>query len=49
MLPKIDEEFDEKVDSLKEILVKKLITLTKGKTSQGVKDFMGNRNCRKGS
>jgi DNA-directed RNA polymerase subunit beta len=41
LLPKIDEEFDEKAVELKAILVEKLMVLTNGKTSQGVKDFLG--------
>ena len=41
LLPKIDEEFDEKAVELKAILVEKLLVLTNGKTSQGVKDFLG--------
>ena len=40
-LPMIVEEFEEKQDKLKDILVEKLLTLTNGKTSQGVKDFLG--------
>jgi DNA-directed RNA polymerase subunit beta len=39
-LPQLDDEFDSKMNSLKEILVDKLLVLTEGKTSQGVKDFM---------
>ncbi len=41
ILPKIEEEFQEKAAELKGILVDKLQVLTSGKTSQGVKDFMG--------
>ncbi len=40
-LPKLDNEFQDKVDDFKAILIDKLLTLTKGKTSQGVKDYMG--------
>ncbi|MDR0427843.1 MAG: DNA-directed RNA polymerase subunit beta [Dysgonamonadaceae bacterium] len=40
-LPQLDDEFDEKVNTLKTILIDKLLTLTEGKASQGVKDFMG--------
>ncbi|MDE6225580.1 MAG: DNA-directed RNA polymerase subunit beta, partial [Muribaculaceae bacterium] len=40
-LPMIVEEFEEKQDKLKDILVEKLLTLTNGRTSQGVKDFLG--------
>ena len=41
ILPKIEEEFTEKATELKNILVEKLQVLTSGKTSQGVKDFLG--------
>ena len=41
ILPKIEEEFLEKAAELKGILVEKLQMLTSGKTSQGVKDFLG--------
>ncbi len=41
ILPKIEEEFTEKANELKAILVDKLQVLTSGKTSQGVKDFLG--------
>ena len=37
----IDEEFNDKVEDLKAILVDKLIELTRDKKSQGVKDYMG--------
>jgi DNA-directed RNA polymerase subunit beta len=40
-LPKIDQEFQDKIDDFKAILIDKLLTLTKGKTSKGVKDYMG--------
>ena len=40
-LPKLDEEYEEKLAAVKDILVDKLLTLTDGKTSQGVKDFLG--------
>ena len=40
-LPKIEQEFNDKIETLRAILVEKLLVLTKGKTSQGVKDFMG--------
>jgi DNA-directed RNA polymerase subunit beta len=40
-LPQLDDEFEEKVNELKTVLVDKLLTLTEGKISQGVKDFMG--------
>jgi len=41
ILPKIDEEFEAKVAELKAIMLEKLLTLTNGKTSMGVKDFLG--------
>ena len=40
-LAAIDEEFNDKVEDLKAILVDKLIELTKDKKCQGVKDYMG--------
>ncbi len=40
-LPKLDKEFEDKVGDFKAILVDKLLKLTKGKKSCGVKDFMG--------
>ncbi len=41
LLPKLDEEYEEKLGKLKDLLISKLMTLTAGKTSQGVKDFLG--------
>ena len=49
LLEKIDEEYEAKVDDLKDILIDKLVTLTKGKTSQGVKDYTGAEIITKGS
>ena len=40
-LAAIDEEFNSKVEDLKAILVDKLLELTRGKKSQGIKDYMG--------
>ncbi|MFT4222421.1 DNA-directed RNA polymerase subunit beta [Dysgonomonas sp.] len=40
LLPKLDEEYEEKMAKLKSILVDKLLVLTEGKTSQGVKDYL---------
>ena len=37
----IDEEIESKKEDLKAILIDKLLELTKGKRSQGIKDFMG--------
>ena len=41
LLPQIDEEFEERAAALKKVLIDKLIVLTKGRTSMGVKDYMG--------
>ncbi len=49
LLPKLDEEYEEKLNALRDILVSKLMTLTAGKTSQGVKDFIGSEIIPKGS
>ena len=40
-LPKLDKEFNDKIDDFKAILIDKLLELTKKKVSMGVKDFMG--------
>ena len=48
-LPKIDEEFNSKVDDLKAILIDKLLELTKDLTSQGVKDYQGAEIIAKGA
>ena len=40
-LPKIDEEYEQKMSALKVILIDKLMTLTNTKVSQGVKDYLG--------
>ena len=49
LLPKLDEEYEEKLESLKNLLVDKLMTLTDGLTSQGVKDFLGSDVVAKGA
>jgi DNA-directed RNA polymerase subunit beta len=49
LLPKIDEEFDEVAAKLKATLIEKLLVLTSGKTSQGVKDNLGTEVIAKGS
>ncbi len=41
LLPKLDEEYEQRQNALKDELVHKLMELTKNKTSQGVKDFLG--------
>jgi len=41
LLPKIDEDFEESINKLKSVLIEKLLVLTNGKTSQGVKDNLG--------
>ncbi len=48
-LAKIDEEYEAKVGDLKDILIDKLVELTKGKVSQGVKDYTGAEIITKGS
>ena len=48
-LAKIDEEHQAKIDDLKDILIEKLVTLTKGKTSMGVKDYTGAEIIAKGA
>ena len=40
-LQPLEEEYAKRQEDLKAILIDKLSTLTKGKTSQGVKDFLG--------
>ena len=49
LLAKIDQEYKAKQDDLKEILIDKLITLTEGKTSQGVTDSSDVEIITKGS
>ncbi|MCM1255035.1 MAG: DNA-directed RNA polymerase subunit beta [Duncaniella sp.] len=49
VLPMLDEKYEEQLNELKDLLVKKLMTLTEGKTSQGVKDFLGSDVIPKGS
>ena len=49
LLPKLDEEYEDKLNALREVLVGKLLTLTHGKTSQGVKDFLGSEIIPKGT
>ena len=41
LLPKLDEEYEQRLSDLKDLLVSKLMTLTEGKKSAGVKDFLG--------
>ncbi len=47
-LPKLDEEYESKQTELKNLLVSKLMKLTDGKSSQGVKDFLGSEIIAKG-
>ncbi len=49
LLPKLDEEYEEKLSELKDTLVEKLLVLTQGKTSQGVKDFIGSEIIPRGT
>ena len=41
LMPQLDEEFNKEVTKLKSVLIEKLLVLTSGKTSQGVKDSLG--------
>ncbi|MEG2150938.1 MAG: DNA-directed RNA polymerase subunit beta, partial [Bacteroidaceae bacterium] len=49
LLPKIDDEFESKIAVLKGILTDKLLVLTNGKISQGVKDYLGTEVIAKGA
>ncbi len=49
ILPKLDEEYEEKQNALRGVLVDKLLVLTDGKTSNGVYDFLGSEILPKGS
>ncbi|MBR4996747.1 MAG: DNA-directed RNA polymerase subunit beta [Bacteroidaceae bacterium] len=49
LMPKIDEEFDERAGEFKKILVDKLLALTDGLVSQGVKDYVGVEVVAKGA
>ncbi|MCC8113984.1 MAG: DNA-directed RNA polymerase subunit beta [Bacteroidales bacterium] len=49
LLPKLDEEYELKLSELKDLLVNKLMTLTEGKTSMGIKDFIGSDIIPKGA
>ena len=49
LLPKLDEEYEERLNSLKDLLVNKLMVLTDGRTSAGVKDFLGTDIIPKGA
>jgi DNA-directed RNA polymerase subunit beta len=48
LLPKLDEEYESKMATLKGMLVDKLVILTGGKVSQGVKDYMNTEVIAKG-
>jgi DNA-directed RNA polymerase subunit beta len=39
LLPKLDEEYENKMEELKTVLIEKLLQLTEGKSSAGVKDY----------
>jgi len=39
LLPKLEEEYEHKMEELKKVLIDKLLVLTEGKTSAGVKDY----------
>jgi DNA-directed RNA polymerase subunit beta len=48
ILPKLDEEYEDKMNRLKGLLVEKLLIITEGKTSQGVRDYMSSDLIPKG-
>ncbi|MDY4626820.1 MAG: DNA-directed RNA polymerase subunit beta, partial [Prevotella sp.] len=48
-LQKIDDEYAQRIDELKDILVEKLMKLTDGKVSQGIKDYSDAEIVPKGS
>ncbi|HAC22620.1 MAG TPA: DNA-directed RNA polymerase subunit beta [Porphyromonadaceae bacterium] len=49
ILPKLDEEYETKMAELRVALIDKLVILTSGKTSQGVKDYMNTEIIPKGA
>ncbi|WP_314695230.1 DNA-directed RNA polymerase subunit beta [Tannerella forsythia] len=49
VLPKLDEEYEEKMGTLRSLLVDKLQELTNGKTSQGVKDYLNTEVVARGA
>ncbi|NDW09535.1 DNA-directed RNA polymerase subunit beta [Dysgonomonas sp. 520] len=49
LLPKLDEEYEVKMGKLKMVLVDKLLVLTEGKASQGVKDYLNSDIIAKGA
>ena len=49
VLPKLDEEYEEKMGTLRSLLVDKLQALTNGKTSQGVKDYLNTEVIARGA
>ena len=49
VLPKLDEEYEEKMGTLRSLLVDKLQELTNGKTSQGVKDYLNTEVIARGA
>ncbi len=48
-LQQLEDEYEVKMNKVKDILIEKLLTLTNGKTSQGVKDFLGDDIIPKGN
>jgi DNA-directed RNA polymerase subunit beta len=49
MMPRIEEEYEQKIAELKIVLIEKLLTLTAGKSSYGVKDYLNMEVIPKGS
>ncbi|MGB4340492.1 MAG: DNA-directed RNA polymerase subunit beta [Dysgonamonadaceae bacterium] len=49
LLPKVEEEYEAKMENLKKILIEKMLVLTEGKTSAGVKDYTNTEVIPKGA
>ena len=49
VLPKLDEEYEEKMGTLRSLLVDKVQELTNGKNSQGVKDYLNTEVIARGA
>ncbi|HXL00159.1 MAG TPA: DNA-directed RNA polymerase subunit beta, partial [Dysgonamonadaceae bacterium] len=49
LLSKVEEEYEAKMENLKKILIEKMLVLTEGKTSAGVKDYTNTEVIPKGA
>jgi DNA-directed RNA polymerase subunit beta len=49
VLPRLDEEYEKKIAGLRSMLIEKLLLLTSGKTSQGVRDYLNTDVIPRGS